>query len=415
MKNIVIIGAGASGMMCAIEAAKNNINAHITILEHNMSAGRKILTTGNGRCNLTNMNMDIKCYRSHDMDRLEELLSLLSPDTVINCFNSMGMLCTSKNGYIYPYSNQASTVNDILIKTCSKLGIDFVFDSHVLDIIKHDDGFIVTTSEGYKDEQGNRAKKRAEYSADAVVIACGGKAYPKLGSDGSGYGLAGKLGIKVIDIVPALTGLKCKEKIYNLGAGVRTSAHIKLYVDHELMAEDKGELQLTEYGISGIPVFQVSRYASYGIADGCKVHCVIDYMPEYSKELLELMIVEGLKTGEPIYQVLCGMLNQKLVKMLLSYVRVSEDATLEDIDNENLKDIISAIKEYYTVIVGTNDYDQAQVCAGGIKLSEVDNNFQVKNIPGLYITGELLDVDGICGGYNLHFAWLSGITAGRSI
>ena len=109
MKNIVIIGAGASGMMCAIEAAKNNINAHITILEHNMSAGRKILTTGNGRCNLTNMNMDIKCYRSHDMDRLEELLSLLSPDTVINCFNSMGMLCASKNGYIYPYSNQASS------------------------------------------------------------------------------------------------------------------------------------------------------------------------------------------------------------------------------------------------------------------------------------------------------------------
>ena len=224
-----------------------------------------------------------------------------------------------------------------------------------------------------------------------------------------------KLNIKLIDVVPALTGLKCKEKIYTIGAGVRTTANIKMYVDHELKATEKGELQLTDYGISGIPVFQISRYASYGIADGCKVHCVIDCMPEYNETAIVDFIEVGLQTRKPIGEVLNGILNSKLAKMLLTYSRKDENLTIEMMGQEDILEIVKNIKEYYTVIVGTNDYDQSQVCAGGVKLSEIDDTFQLKNIPDLYIIGEFLDVDGVCGGYNLHFAWESGIVAARNI
>ncbi len=418
MRKIVIVGAGASGMMCAIEAAKNSKNTHIVILEHNTSAGRKILATGNGRCNLTNMTMNIDCYRSHDMDRLSELTGHISPEDVIGRFKEMGMLSTSKNGYVYPYSGQAATVNDTLVCQCLKLGVEFVYDAHVMDIDRTDDasgGFEVKVSRGIVDDSGNRQKVRESYQADAVVLACGSKAYPKLGSDGSGYSILHKRNVKLIDVVPALTGLKCKEKIYHIGAGVRTGAIVKLYVDHELKACEQGELQLTDYGISGIPVFQVSRYASYGIADGCKVHADIDFMPEYDMDTIGALIDDGLGKDKTIIDVLSGMLNSKLAGMLLAYCRIDETAKKSALTHNNMSELVEAIKEFYTVIVGTNDYDQSQVCAGGVKLSEIDNTYQLNSIPGMYVIGELLDVDGICGGYNLHFAWESAIIAGRNL
>ncbi len=419
MREIVIIGGGASGMMCAIEILKNNKNTHVVILEHNVSAGRKILATGNGRCNLTNLSMSAECYRSHDMDKMAELVGRITPQEIIERFKAMGMLCTEKNGYVYPYSGQASTVNDTLFNECLKGGAEFIFDAHVIDIectkISDEKKFFLNVSCGAVDEAGNRKKVRKTFKADVVVLACGSKAYPRLGSDGSGYSMLNKLNIKLIDVVPALTGLKCKEKIYTTGAGVRTTANIKMYVDHELKATEKGELQLTDYGISGIPVFQISRYASYGIADGCKVHCVIDFMPEYNETAIVDFIEVGLQTRKTIGEVLNGILNSKLAKMLLTYSRKDENLTIEMMGQEDILEIVKNIKEYYTVIVGTNDYDQSQVCAGGVKLSEIDDTFQLKNIPDLYIIGELLDVDGVCGGYNLHFAWESGIVAARNI
>ena len=416
MRKIVIIGAGASGMMCAIETAKNNKNTKIVILEHNLSAGKKILATGNGRCNLTNKQMDVNQYRSHDMDRLEELFGEPDAFEVIKTFNELGMLCIDKNGYVYPYSGQAATVNDVLVNACINMGVEFVYDAHVLEVEKTEaEVFTIKVSRGIVDEDGNRKKLRETYTADKVVLACGSKAYPKLGSDGSGYAIANKLNLKLIDVVPALTGLKCKEKIYHIGAGVRTGAVVKMYVDHELKATERGELQLTDYGISGIPVFQVSRYASYGIADGCKVHAVIDFMPEYETDEINEFISSRLEKNITIGNILCGMINCKLAKMLLNYCRIDETSTKSMLSCDDVQELVKAIKEFYTVIVGTNDYEQAQVCAGGVKLSEIDNTFQAKNIPGLYIIGEMLDVDGVCGGYNLHFAWISGITVGRNI
>lgn len=429
MTELFIIGAGASGMIAAIEASKQALksgkNINVTVLEHNTVPGKKLLATGNGRCNLTNRQLNINCFRSHDMDSLAECLGESTADDIISYFNELGMLCTDKNGYIYPYSCQASTVNDVLMGACASYSVKMVMDAHVISIEKNErqnsehkssDEFIIKTSEGYTDDNGIRKKKRCEYRADKVILACGSKAYSKLGSDGSGYNIAGSLGLKLIEVVPALTGLRCREKTYTLAAGVRTYAEIKLYVDKELVAVDRGELQLTEYGISGIPVFQVSRYGAYGIADGCKVSAYIDFMPDIDKDTLQSILEKNIKINSDlnIYTVLCGMLNNKLVRKLLSDCRIAEGTSAKDVAVKGMEDIILAIKNHYTVIVGTNDFEQSQVCAGGVKLSEIDENFQSKRIPNLYITGEILDVDGMCGGYNLHWAWLSGIKAGRN-
>ena len=430
MTEVFIIGAGASGMIAAIEASKEasknaSGQANITILEHNNIAGRKLLATGNGRCNLTNRQLNKSCFRSHDMDRLEEYLGDGTADDIIDYFAELGMLCTDKNGYIYPYSCQASTVNDVLVNTCARYGVNMVMDAHVISIEEQSSdiniaqenkgGYIIKTSEGYIDESGNRKKKRCEYRADKVILACGGKAYPQLGADGTGYSLAKSLGLKLIEVVPALTGLKCREKTYSLAAGTRTNAELKLYVDKELVACDKGEMQLTEYGISGIPVFQVSRYAAYGVADGCKVSAYIDFMPELTAEELESVLKKNISINSlsDIYTVLSGMLNNKLVRKLLSDCRIEESAPADSLSDKDILAIVTIIKKHYTVIVGTNDYEQSQVCAGGVKLSEIDSNFQSVKNAGLYVTGELLDVDGMCGGYNLHWAWISGMTAGR--
>lgn len=416
MTRLIIVGAGASGMMAAISAAKNNKDIKIVILEHGMKPGRKILATGNGRCNLTNKKLDKECFRSHDGEFIDSWLKECDTDKIIDTFFEFGMLTYDKGGYIYPYSRQASTVNDILIKMCESLSVKFIFDAHVLDVeICDDKTFNVMTSVGFE-ENGVRKKKRETFMADKVILACGGKAYSSLGSDGSGYKMAKNLGIKMIPTVPALTGLKCRENVYKLGAGVRTNAKISLYVDHEMACEDEGELQLTEYGISGIPVFQVSRFASYGLLDGCKVHVNIDFMPEYTDEEIKRNIELFSGMGHhSIGNVLDGMINSKLKDLILAHCRIDALSYVSDLSIEEIDKIVANLKCFYSVITETNDFSQAQVCAGGVRLSEIDMNFQVKKIPGLYIVGELLDVDGICGGYNLHWAWLSGLIAGRDV
>lgn len=419
MIEVVVVGAGASGMAAALSTVmNNNNNVKVTILEHGQEAGKKLLVTGNGRCNLTNRKLNEECFRSHDDDRIGRWLQNSDTQSIVDFFGKLGMMCTEKNGYLYPYSYQASTVRDTLVSACAEKGVDILTDCHVMGISKKCDGkFELLVSQGYIDEKGERKKRRVSYNADKIVLACGSKAYPKLGSDGSGYVIAKELGFKMFPVVPALTGLKCREGIYRLASGVRTQANIDLFVDHERMASDRGEIQLTDYGISGIPVFQVSRYASYGLAEGCKVHGVIDFMPEYTeaqvREILDMNMLNH--AGKNIYEILCGMLNSKLVNMILAYCRIDGEIKPSEMNDVNKKDIVQAVKSFYTVITGTNDYDQSQVCAGGISLSELDDDFQSIRIPGIFIVGEILDVDGICGGYNLHWAWLSGMTAGKNI
>ena len=409
MNDIIVIGAGASGMAAAVCAAK--AKRKVLIIEHNSNAGRKILATGNGRCNLTNLNMDIRYYNSHNIEKVGKWIDKFSPQKIMDFFSDIGVSTVEKNGYVYPASLQAATVNDGLISQCLELGVEFSFDTHVLEIKKEEDGrFSLLASMAADDGR----KKRVTFLCSKVIIATGGKAYRNLGSDGSGYSLAKSLGLKINPVVPALTGLKCRGKYIKAGTGARVNGNIKLYCDNEFVTDSYGEIQLTDYGISGIPVFQISRHAAYGLSDGCRVQCKIDFLPQKTYDDVKSFLRNNIKAhvNRHFLQIINGIINGRLARMILECCQIHEDIIAANVTESMIKEVADKIKGFVMQVVGTNDFEQSQVCAGGIDLRETDDSFQCKKIEGCYITGELLDVDGICGGYNLHFAWLSGIVAG---
>ena len=251
MRRIGIIGGGASGIVAAIAAARTNVQAEITILEHKDSIGKKILATGNGRCNLTNRTLDVSCYRSEDSDFISNLLQKFDTEDAIRFFSSLGLVMKWRGTYGYPRSDQAASVVELLELELKRLGIKIRTGIHVDAIEKKKAGYLVSAG-----------KERLVF--DRVILSCGGRAAQKLGSDGSGYSLAKSLGHTMVPVVPALVQLKIKEHPFAKASGVRTDASVSVCIGGERKAKDTGELQITAYGVSGIPIFQISRYAAYG-------------------------------------------------------------------------------------------------------------------------------------------------------
>lgn len=403
---IVVLGGGASGMMAAIIAARNG--AHVTILEQNDRLGKKILATGNGKCNLTNRYQDLQCYRSEKPERVKAVLEQFSVEDTLKFFGDLGIYPTDKNGYIYPNSGQASSILDVLRFEVEALGIKVLTDTAVKAIEEN-------KTKGYLISYKNGTNDHKKIQTDKIIFATGSKAGNVSGADGSGYQLARKLGIKVIPPLPALVQLKCKENFYKSLSGVRVQGKVTLLVDQQPVAEDKGEIQLTAYGISGIPVFQVSRFASLALSQGKEVAAILDFAPEFSKEALLRYFMERRerKPERMAQEFLLGFMNKKLSHTLLKCANFSLAGAYRDILDEQLEKLVTVVKEMKTVIADTNGFAQAQVCCGGISLEEVDEHLESVKKKGIFFAGECLDVDGICGGYNLQWAWSSGYVAGK--
>ncbi len=386
-KKIVVIGGGASGFMAAITAAK--AGASVTILEQNSKLGKKILSTGNGKCNLSNLNQQKDCYRSTENEFPYRILDKFTVEDTICFFHEIGIYTKNKNGYLYPYSEQASSVVEVLEMEARRLKIKLKTQEKVQRIEPLSDGFLVHT-ESWK------------YPCDRVIVCCGSSASVIEGSDGSGYELAKTLGHSIVKPLPALTGLKGVGSQFSKWAGVRVDAKISLLVDGEMVVSQRGEVQLTDYGISGIPVFQVSRYASRAVDEGKTVTALLDFLPDLSFiEGIELLNVrQKNRPNKTLKELLTGLFPGKLTDVLLNKVNTLEDLTQN-------------IKKYEIKIKGTLDLDHAQVCTGGITCKEIDGEtMESKLIPGIYFCGEIVDVDGTCGGYNLQWAWSSGYAAG---
>ena len=317
-------------------------------------------------------------------------------------FNGLGLLLTEKNGGIYPHSEQASSVLDALRFEAESIGINVICDSNAKSIVKSDKGFIVET-ENQKD------------SFDKVILATGGKAAPKTGSDGSGYALAKSLGHRISKTFPALTGIRCEGDFWNISSGVRCAAALLIERDETGYGMSYGELQFTDYGISGIPVFQISRMVASLLEENKQVSIDIDLFPEVDEETLynEFAARIMLLQDRNIHQILSGFVNKKLVTLILKLSGISQDAYFSEGCPE-LNKIISALKHFRVKAKGVNSYDQAQCTAGGVPLSEINGFFESRICKGLYFCGELLDVDGLCGGYNLQWAWTSGHIAGEA-
>ena len=400
MRQIGIIGAGASGIMAAISAARANKQAKIILLEQKEKIGKKILATGNGRCNLTNQHMDISCYRGGNLDFVNDVLNQFGYKDTFAFFSSLGLMMKLRGEYVYPRSNQASSVLDLLKIELNRLDVQIHTEVYVEQIEKTKKGFQIYT-------------KKKSFHVDKVILACGGKASPSLGSDGSGYSLAKSMGHKISPVFPALVQLIVEKHPFVKASGVRTDAKVIALKNRKIIAKDTGELQITAYGISGIPVFQISRYIAKGIYEKKSMQIEIDFFPELSEEMLFQHFCNSNKELS-IKECMTGIINQKLIPILLQQSHIPISQKTSDLTKHQLECLVKVCKHNLLDIQNTTGFDNAQVCAGGVSLNEI-NPFTMESIyvEGLYFAGELLDVDGICGGYNLQWAWSTGYLAGK--
>ena len=401
-KNGIIIGGGASGLMAAITAAEHG--SRVTLIEHGAKLGKKILSTGNGKCNLTNLFLDASCYRSDEEAFPMKVLNHFTPVQTIKFFRKLGVLTTDRNGYVYPASGQAKTISDALIERARELGVHLIKEVEVQKISKENGIFSVKTT-------------GEEVTGDYIILACGSKAAKSTGSDGSGYRLAESLGHSVVKPVPALVQLRCVGKFFPSVSGVRIQAEVSIYQGKHFLAGDRGELQLTDYGISGIPVFQVSRYAAKMLDRKKTVTAVIDFYPDMDEHDFFGLLTEQKKIlkNRAAAGFLSGIFNKKLADFFLKTVGIAPNEPIGGLSKRQISDLCTLIKNFAVTVNATNSFDQAQICAGGVRTTEVSpETMESKKVKGLYFAGELLDVDGICGGYNLQWAWASGYLAGLS-
>lgn len=401
-RNVIIVGGGASGIAAAISAAREGAN--VLVIEHKDRIGKKILSTGNGRCNLTNEDMNADYFRGDDTTIVTEVLNAFGYTETIQLFEQLGVILKNRQGYIYPISDQASTILDVLRMELDRLKVRVCLEQHVISVKKNSKGFQVVTD-------------KEKYQCDALILATGGKASSVLGSDGSGYALAKQFGHHISPVVPALVQLKGKGNYFKQIAGVRTQAKVTLFEDETFISEDTGELQLTNYGISGIPVFQISRYAAKGLYEKKKMTVEIDFIPSMTDDELNAYIEERVKThgAKKAEDFFVGMFHKKLITMFLKEANVSFSEVVNRLSDEKIERMLVLFKHFPVVIEGTNDFAQAQVCAGGVRTTEINpKTLESLQEANLYIVGELLDVDGICGGYNLQWAWSTGFIAGKN-
>ena len=399
--DVVIIGGGAAGLMAAISAAR--AGAKVVILEHKEKTGKKILSTGNGKCNYTNGKQDIACYRSEHPDFVIPVFEQFGFPETVAFFEEIGVTPKVKNGYYYPASEQATAVLEVLRLEANYLRVKEVCQCEIKSIKQSDDGFFLGTSTG-------------DYVGKSVIFATGLLAAPKSGSDGTIFPYIEKFGHHFIDVVPALVPLQGKQAFFKQIAGIRAEIQADLYVENEKTASEYGELQLTDYGVSGIPIFQLSRYATKALKAGKKVHIMLDFLPHMSLEetvaLFERRLhkVEQKKT---ICECFVGLFNRKLAEVLIKEAGISLGDSPKKVAEEQIGCLAEIAKGLRVDITGSKSFEQAQVCAGGVDTEEIcAETMESCLVPGLYFAGELVDIDGMCGGYNLQWAWSSGYVAG---
>lgn len=403
MYDVIIIGAGASGLMAAAAAASKG--ARVALLEHKDDIGKKILATGNGRCNFTNTDMSVNKFHGSKA-LIKNGLSQFNYSDTIRFFKGLGIPAYDNAGYIYPNSRQAASVVAAFRMELMRLHVDVKTGINITDIKPADDrtGYCIQTDKG-------------SFKSKRLIIACGLTASPKLGSDGSLFRQIEALGHHIQKPLPALCGFSCDGLNFKKITGVRCDATVASVIDGQMTEQNTGELQLADYGISGIPVFQISSLMSRALDKGQKVEVIIDFLPAFSDDELNGYIKDRSITttdNRSLNEMLNGLLNNKLLLELIHKSGVSPDKKGRLLTDDNCKSLTRSIKHTAVSVKKPRGAEFAQVCAGGICTKEIDvRTLESKIHPGLYFCGELLDVDGICGGYNLQWAWTSGYIAGE--
>lgn len=392
---VAIIGAGASGLVASIFAARNKNKVYV--FEKNTDAGKKLLLTGNGRCNYGNIDHDLKHYNSSNKELIGDIINDENVDKVMGFFKSIGIISKNKNGYLYPYSEKSSSIKSALLSEAKVNGVNFIFNTDVKEIKKKDDGFLVNN----------------EYF-DKVIIATGSKCFPKTGSTGFGYEIAKSFNHSIVPVNPSLVQLVSDIKILDSLAGKRCSVKVIHSENERITKEEEGEIQFTNYGISGICVFNISRNIRLGLNKGYKESVIINFVPWLEGNIITYLDERNKMLKMRNITELCdGFLDYTIVFALLKYLNINPNKSWDELSSNEKKEFASSLRAFIVPINDTMGFDNAQTCSGGIPLSEINlKTMESLKVKGLYFTGELLDIDGDCGGYNLTNAWITGMLAG---
>jgi len=400
-EKMIIIGASAAGLIAAICNAR--VGKQVLLLEQNNKIGKKILVSGNGKCNITNKYIASHRFHSQNPAFVEEVLKGYDFAVVEKFFTSIGLvLVEGKEGKMFPMSLQASSVVEILEYEAKRLGVEIFCDCRVMEIDKKEDSFTVETSQGTK-------------RCEQLVIASGSPAAPQLGGSNAGYAFATKMGHSLVPRHPSLVQL-CSEETWVKGcAGVKIAGVAKLYANGEYISEKKGDILFTNYGISGLAILDLSREVSTRLASFDYCELSLDLIPQLSKEKLTNLLLSRLKQNseKPLALWLQGVLNKKLIPIILEQSKCkvrTEDA----LNRKEINKLVHAIKNLKLSISDTKGFKGAEVATGGIDTTEIDpQTMESKIVPNLYFAGEILDVDGDRGGFNFHFAWVSGMSVAK--
>ena len=400
MDNVVIIGGGASGIMAALTAAEDK-NNHVILIERQQRIGRKLLATGNGRCNLTNTGASAENYHGENPDFSISALEAFSPQDTLDFFHALGLMTVEEyGGRVYPLSNSANSVVDVLRFALENSGIELRCATVVREIYRKGNGYGIITEDN-------------ELFADKLIVACGGAAGSKLGGVSDGYELLKALGHKRTGLYPSLVQLVTEAEYPRALKGVRADCALRLVSGDAVLAESVGELQFTETGLSGPAAFDISRECAMA-GKGPSVSA--DFFKDYSEEdILTLLKTRCEKLPQlPASDALTGMLHNRLGRMIVKYAGLDQNCPCGKLSPAELEKLAHCCKDFRLKLLGTGGFDAAQVTAGGVKTGGFNpETLESWFMPGLFACGEVLDVDADCGGYNLQWAWASGRRAGR--
>ncbi|BCI60294.1 NAD(P)/FAD-dependent oxidoreductase [Solibaculum mannosilyticum] len=402
-KALVIVGGGASGLMAALSASiqcrEMHANLPIIVLEKGPRVGKKLLATGNGRCNLSNLKASPERYHGKHPNFCRTALSIFSPSTTVGFFGKLGLLCRVEGeNLVYPYCEQASAVLDCLRFACERMGVRIRCDAQVQAIQRRKNGFSVVLSNDTVDCQ-------------SVILAAGGMASPQLSSGDDGYRLAKSLGHNCTPLFPALVPVRTDPACTRPLKGIRVKGTASLMQGQTSLRTEKGEIQFSDGSLSGISVMQLSRLVSFHK----HTRILLDLMPDYSEKQVQSLLkrMQHLLQAEPAERLLSGLLNKRVGQTLVKQT-VSLSCPIGNISPAELENIGCRIKAWEFPVLGVGNWKNAQVTAGGLDTNEFDSQTMASRlIPGFYATGEVLDIDGDCGGFNLQWAWSSGHLAGR--
>lgn len=401
-KTVVVIGGGAAGMVAAITAARQG--AKVTILEKNDRVGRKLLATGNGKCNFSNSFCTFRDYAGENAEFIRAALSGFDLSKTLDFFEGLGIIHREESGgRLYPYSEQGSSVLDALREELACQNIEIIFGSRVVDVFYADPLYTVTT------------EKRLKLTAHAVILTTGGKAGPQYGSTGDGYDIASALGHMILEPRPALVQMASDQKFFSQLKGVRAKGTVILLQNLEILASETGEIQFTESGLSGICIFDISRFMQR-LQDPRECSISIDFMPEWNEQDLNAMFTKRIMALEHSMadHLLNGILHKKLIPVVLRECKISPQARIKELKNLEIARLVKLLKDWRIPVVGTRGWEDAQVTTGGVSTNEVNPvTMESRIASNLYFAGEILDVDGKCGGFNLQWAWTSGALAGQ--